>query len=100
MEFETNKAVPDSEVIRASVPHVTIQPVHPWVTPDVTYAPTPFDSTPHKSFDFETESTAAAAISNAKIAQKPQHLTALVLTLLTLSLFSLSLYVFYSISSY
>jgi hypothetical protein len=77
MEFETPKAATMDDIIRADTPRVTLQPLHANVEPDPTEAPRLADAEAAETvFDFETESTAAAALSSTKLTDHPHHTVA------------------------
>lgn len=97
MEFEKNAPTTAQDEALADAPHVTLQPVHGEVKADFSNTPAITGDETKRTFDFETESTAAAAVSNGRSASHPHRLTAILLAIVIALLFAGGLYVLYSL---
>lgn len=94
MEFEKDKQASDEEIALADAPHMSVNPAHGDIQPNVANIPNAARPD-NRNFEFETESTAELAMSSAGDKPQPHHRTALVLALLTVLLFGAALAVWH-----
>lgn len=86
MEFEKNTPATAEDIALAEVPHRTVQPAHGDIRADVVNVPTA-TRPDNRNFEFETESTAEAALSTSSTSHHPHHKTAVLLSAGTALLF-------------
>lgn len=91
MEFEHDKPATAKDIALADAPKVTLQPYH-----DVDIPPVISDRSHRNegSFEFETETTDAAALT-AQASRHPHHQTALIAAVVTIVTFGTTLLVLY-----
>jgi hypothetical protein len=94
MEFEKNKPATAQDMALADTPRVTLEPAHGDVRPDTPNVPNAARPD-NRNFEFETESTADAALSTGTVSHQSHHRFALVLTIITVLLFAAALAVLY-----
>lgn len=94
MEFEKNKPATADDITLADAPRVTLEPTHGDLSPGIGNSPNAAGRPDNRNFEFETESTAEAALSTPS-SRHPHRKTALLFTLLTVILFAAALAVLY-----
>jgi len=95
MEFEKDKPATAEDIALANVPRVKLEPAHDGLRPDIGNSPNAASRPDNRNFEFETESTADAAMADTTRSRHPHHSVALVLTILTVVLFLAALAVLY-----
>lgn len=94
MEFEKDKPASAEEIALADAPHMSVNPAHSDIQPNAANVPSAARPD-NRNFEFETESTAELAMSNAGGKRQSHHRNALVLALLTVVLFGVAIAVWY-----
>jgi hypothetical protein len=94
MEFEKNRPTTAQDIALAEIPHVTVEPAHRDIRPDVSNSPH-MARPDNRNFEFETESTAQTALTTATPSAHPHRNFALLVTIVTVVLFAAALAVLY-----
>lgn len=98
MEFEKNAPTTAQDIALADAARVTLQPMHGDIKPDsITSTAIATDAT-RESFEFETESTAPAAMSSSKLTDHPHHTMAIIIALISMLTFGGMMSAFFLLS--
>lgn len=97
MEFEKDKPATAVDITLANTPRVTLEPTHDDLRAGIGNSPNAASRPDNRNFEFDTESTADAAMANTSRPRHPHHTVALVITILTVVLFIAALAVLFVI---
>jgi hypothetical protein len=86
MEFEKNKPITADDIAMANAPHVTLEPAHGDIRPDVANIPN-VARPDNRTFKFETESTAEIAAAAPSGVKHQHHSLALIFAIVTVVIF-------------